>query len=57
MYLFLIIKQNYGNIFKEINFDIILYETDKNFKSMKDILERNNYVFYENIFINKLLFN
>ncbi len=50
-------KTELWNIFKEINFDIILYETDKNFKSMKDILERNNYVFYENIFINKLLFN
>ena len=40
-------------IFKEINFDIILYETDKNFKSMKEIFEKNNYIYYENLFINK----
>lgn len=40
-------------IFKEINFDIILYETDKNFQAMRGILEKNNYIYYENLFINK----
>jgi len=46
-------KTEIWNIFKEINFDIILYETDKNFTSMKEILEKNNYIYYENLFINK----
>ena len=46
------------NLFKEKEFNIILYETDKNFNSMKSILEKNNYIFYDNIFINKkFLFN
>lgn len=46
-------KTEIWNIFKEINFDIILFETDKNFTSMKEILEKNNYIYYENLFINK----
>ena len=46
------------NIFKEVKFDIIIYETDKNYESMKNILEKNEYLFYENIFIHKKsLFN
>ena len=31
-------KTEIWNIFKEINFDVILYETDENFTSMKNIL-------------------
>ena len=46
-------KTEIWTIFKEIYFDIILYETDKNFTSMKEILEKNNYIYYENLFINK----
>ena len=46
-------KTEIWNIFKEINFDVILYETDKNFNSMKGILENNGYIFFENLFINK----
>ena len=45
-------KTEIWTIFKEINFDIILYETDKNFSSMKEILEKNKYIYYENLFIN-----
>ena len=46
-------KTEIWTIFKEINFDIILFETDKNFTSMKEILEKNNYIYYENLFIYK----
>jgi len=46
-------KTEIWTIFKEINFDVILFETDKNFTSMKEILEKNDYVYYENIFIHK----
>ena len=46
-------KTEIWNLFKEFNFDIIIYETEKNFTSMKSILEKNNYIFYENLFINK----
>ena len=38
-------KTEIWNIFKEISFDVILYETDKNFISMKEILENNGYIF------------
>ena len=46
-------KTEIWNIFKEINFDVIIFETDKNFTSMKEILEKNNYIYCENLFINK----
>ena len=46
-------KTEIWTLFKEIDFDVILYETDKNFTSMKEILEKNNYFYYENLFINK----
>ena len=46
-------KTEIWTIFKEIEFDVILYETNKNFTSMKEILEKNNYFYYENLFINK----
>ena len=46
-------KTEIWNIFKEISFDVILYETDKNFISMKEILDNNDYMFFENLFINK----
>ena len=46
-------KTEIWTIFKEIEFDVILFETDKNFTSMKEILEKNNYFYYENLFINK----
>ena len=50
-------KTEIWTIFKEINFDVILFETDKNFTSMKEILEKNDYVYYENLFIHNKLFN
>lgn len=46
-------KTEIWNLFKEKSFDIILFETNKNFSSMQSILEKNNYIFYENLFINK----
>ena len=46
-------KTEIWNLFKEIQFDVILYETEKNFTSMRSILEKNDYIFYENVFIHK----
>ena len=46
-------KTEIWTLFKEIKFNVILLETDKNFNSMRGILEKNDYIFYGNIFINK----
>ena len=42
------------SIFKEINFDIVILETNKNFEQMDSILKKNNYLCFENIYFNHI---
>lgn len=41
------------SIFKKIDFDIIILESEKNFEQMDSILKTNNYICFENIYFNK----
>lgn len=41
------------SIFKKINFDIILLETQKNIEQMDSILKQNNYILFDNLYFNK----
>lgn len=40
------------SIFKEINFDIVILESNKNFEQMDSILKGNNYLFFDNLYFN-----
>ena len=41
------------SIFKNIDFDIVVLETNKNFEQMDSILKTNNYLYFENIYFNR----
>lgn len=45
------------SIFKNIDFDIVVLETNKNFEQMDSILKSNNYIYFENLYFNRNFLN
>ncbi|MBE17961.1 MAG: hypothetical protein CMH79_04280 [Nitrospinae bacterium] len=41
------------SIFKEIHFDIVILESNKNFDQMNSILKENNFISFENLYLNR----
>lgn len=41
------------SIFKNIDFDIVVLETNKNFDQMDSILKTNNYLYFDNLYFNR----
>ena len=41
------------SIFKSIDFDVVILETNKNFEQMNSILTSNNFLYFENIYFHR----